>query len=220
LSRAFIDVVVEDHDEPGFGGEVEDAIERRVGEAGRVAGDLRRHELLVDAELADAAEDAGERLQHAADVIHRVHVRRIEPGDHRIEPRLLGFWQRPVGHRDEGIGERVVVERRVALQVVRGRELAGVAVRPLLLQRNAEERRALHARAHDLQEVTDVDPLLDVVGQVEVRVVELVRGVGGRLRRRQQEDDSQNAERAGHHRTAQKFNSKLRWNTGPLAPTG
>ena len=35
-------------------------------------------------------EHAGKRLQHAADVIGRVHVGRIEPGDHRIEARLLG----------------------------------------------------------------------------------------------------------------------------------
>jgi hypothetical protein len=56
---------VEDHDEAGFGGEVEDAIERRVGQAGGLAGDLRRDELLVDAELADAGEDAGKRRQHA-----------------------------------------------------------------------------------------------------------------------------------------------------------
>ena len=44
-----VDVVVQDHDEPGLAGEVEDAIERRVREAGGFAGDLRRDELLVDA---------------------------------------------------------------------------------------------------------------------------------------------------------------------------
>jgi hypothetical protein len=38
-------------------------------------------------------------------------------------------------------------------------------------------------RAHDLQELTDVDALLDVVGEMEVRVVEVVtRGARGRRR--------------------------------------
>ena len=49
--------------------------------------------------------------------------------------------QRPVRHRDVGVGEGVVVERRVGLQVVGRREVAGVPVRPRLLQRDAEERR-------------------------------------------------------------------------------
>ena len=84
----------------------------------------------------------GNVVQHAADVIGGVHVGRVEAGDHRIEARLLA----PASatgrrHRDVGVGERVVVERRVALQVVGRREVAGVRVRPLLLQRDAEERR-------------------------------------------------------------------------------
>ena len=40
---------------PDVGGEVEDAVESGVGQAGRLAGNLRGDELLVDAELADAA---------------------------------------------------------------------------------------------------------------------------------------------------------------------
>ena len=146
-------------------------------------GDLRRHELLVDAELADAGEHARERPQHAADVIGAVHVGRVEPGDHRIEARLRVRRQRSVGDRDRGVGERVVVERRIALQVVGRREIARVPVRPLLLQRDAEQRRAADPRPHDLQELADVDALLDVVRQVEVRVVEISAG-GCRLRPR------------------------------------
>ncbi len=159
---------------------VENAVERRVGQAGGVAGDLRGDELLVDGELADPREDAREGGQHAPDVIRGIHVRRVEAGDHRIEARLLLFRQRPVRHRDEGVGERVVVERRVGLQVVGRREVAGVAVRPLLLQRDAEERRPPDLVAHDLQEVVNVGAFLDVVREVEVVVVDEV----GRRRRR------------------------------------
>ena len=74
---------------PEAGGELEHAVERRVGEAGGLAGDLGRDEFLVDAELADAGEDAGEGLQHPPNVIGGVHVGRVEPGDHRVETRLL-----------------------------------------------------------------------------------------------------------------------------------
>ena len=55
LRERHVDVVVQQHDEPDFAGEIEDAVERRIGEARGVAGHLRRHELLVDRELADAA---------------------------------------------------------------------------------------------------------------------------------------------------------------------
>ena len=43
------DVVVDEDDQPDLAREVEDAVERRVGEARDVAGDLRGDELLVDA---------------------------------------------------------------------------------------------------------------------------------------------------------------------------
>jgi hypothetical protein len=176
LRERHVDVVVDDHDEARFRGEVEDAIERGVCEAGSLAGDLGRDELLVDAELADAGEHAGERLQNPANVIDAVHVRWVEPGDHRIEARLLLLRERAILAGDVSVGERVVVERRVAVQVVGRREVAGVPVRPLLLQRDPEERRPADARARDLQELADVDPFLDVVREVEVGVEELVGG--------------------------------------------
>jgi hypothetical protein len=109
------------------------------------------------------------------------HVRRVEAGDHRIEARLLGRRQRLVGLRAAGVRERVVVERRIGLQVVGRREVARVAVRPRLLQRDAEQRDAPDSRPHDFQEVADAGAFLDVVGQVEVRVVQLVGGAGGAL---------------------------------------
>ena len=64
------------HHQPDFGGEVEQAVEGGVREARDVAGDLRRDELLVDRELADAREHPGKRLQHAPDVVRGVHVGR------------------------------------------------------------------------------------------------------------------------------------------------
>ena len=176
--------------------------------------------------------------QHAADVIDGVHVRRIEAGDHRIEARLLGRGQRLVDAGDVGVGERVVVERRVALQVVGRREVARIGVRPVLLERNAEQRRSADPVAHDLAGTRcDVDALLDVVRQVEVRVVELVGGTlalcverprAGREDREQGQRDrgAEDGRRTGRrsashlHLRVQKLISRLMWNTGPLAPTG
>ena len=89
LGKRRVGIAVNEHDEPDLAGEVEQSIERGVGDARRFTGDLRGHELLVDRELADPDEHAGERLEDATHVIGRVHVRRIETGDHRIEPRLL-----------------------------------------------------------------------------------------------------------------------------------
>jgi hypothetical protein len=76
----------------------------------------------------------GEGLQHALDVIGRVHVGGVEARDHGIEAGLLLLGQGAIGHGDEGVGERVVVERRVRLQVVGGGEVARVPVGPGLLQ--------------------------------------------------------------------------------------
>jgi hypothetical protein len=87
---------------------------------------------------------------------------------------MFGGGERPIDAGDIGVGEGVVIEGRIAVEVVGGREVAGVRVRPLLLQRNTEEGRAADARSHDRQELPGADALLDVVGQVEVRVVELV----------------------------------------------
>ena len=98
---------------------------------------------------------------------------------------LLLRWQGLVRHRNERIGEGVVVKRRVGLKIVGWGEVAGVPVRPRLLQGNAEQRHAPHLVAHDLQEVVDVRPLLDVVREVEVSVVHDVsrrrRGLRGDL---------------------------------------
>ena len=118
----------------------------------------------------------GKRREHALDVIDAVHVGGVEPRDHRIEARLLARRERAIRHRDVGVRERVVVERRVGLQVVRGPELARVLVRPRLLQRNAEQGDTADRVAHDLQEPVDVRAFLNVVRQVEVRVVDLVSG--------------------------------------------
>ena len=179
LRERHVDVVVKDDDQPALGGELENPIERRIGQARGLAGDLRGHEFLVDAELADAGEDAGERLAARGGCDRRAYM------SAGLNPVIIGskracssFGSDAIRAGDERIGERVVVERRVALQVVGRRELAGVAVRPLLLQRDAEQGRTADAAAHDLQELPDVDALLDVVRQVKVRIVECV----GRLR--------------------------------------
>jgi hypothetical protein len=115
-------------------------------------GHLRRYELLVDREFADPREHSGEGLEHATDVIGGVHVSRIEAGDHGVEPRLLFRAQRQVRRRDVRVGKRVVVERRVGVQVVGRREVAGVLIRPLLLQGNAEHRGTTDRRPHHRDE--------------------------------------------------------------------
>ena len=129
-------------------------------------------------------EDAGKGLQHAADVVGRVHVGRVEARDHGIEAGLLLPRQRLVRHRDEGVGERVVVEVGVAIEVVARRRVARDAIRPLLLQRDAEERDAPDALPHDVEEGPDVGAFLDVVGEVEMAVVDVVgqRPTGGSSR--------------------------------------
>ena len=143
-----------------------------------MAGDLRRHELLVDAELADAGEHPREREKHPSDVVGGVHVGGIEAGDHRVDARLLRLVQGPVFRGDDGVDERVVVERRIREQVVVRRPVARDEVVPLLLQRDAEHRDPPDAVADDLEVLLRGDAALDVVQQVEVNVVEQ-RGVAG-----------------------------------------
>ena len=69
LGEGHVDVAMEKDDQSDLAGEIEDAIERRVLQACDIARHLRRDELLVDGELADADEDAGKQFQHAANVI-------------------------------------------------------------------------------------------------------------------------------------------------------
>ena len=104
------------------------------------------------------------------------HVRRIEAGDHRIESRLLFLRQRFVCHRDPRIGEGVVVQRGVRMQVIGRSALPVHPVGPFLLQGNAENRHAAGLVAHHAQEIADVRPFLNIIGQVEMRIVEVIRG--------------------------------------------
>jgi hypothetical protein len=94
----------------------------------------------------------------------------LKARDHRVEPLLLFGLERLVRRRDERVGERVVIQRCVGLQVIPGREIARVPVLPHLLQRQAKQRRALHDPVHHAQVVVDVRAFLDVVRQVEVRI--------------------------------------------------
>ncbi len=180
LRERHVRVAVQERHQPDLAGEVEDPVQRLIREAGRPAGGLGRHELLVDRELADPHEDPGEGPEHPADVVRRVHVGGIEAGDHGIEPRLFLGRQGLVLHGDPGVGERVVVKGRVGLKVVGRGVIARVAVGPHLLQGQAEERGPADLVAHDLQELAGGRALLDVVGQVDVAVVEDIAGRPGR----------------------------------------
>lgn len=59
FGKRCVDVVVDHHHQAGLRGEIQDAVERRVPQAGDFTGDFGRHKFLVDAELADAGEDSG-----------------------------------------------------------------------------------------------------------------------------------------------------------------
>ncbi len=144
------------------------AVERRIEQARRAGAHLVRDEFLVDRELADSREHAGEGPQHSPNLIGGVHVARIEPGDHRVEPRLFGGRERPILHRDVRVDERVVVERRVGVEVVRRRVITGDRVEPLLLERNPEHRHATDAVPEQREELLQRRTALDVVREVEV----------------------------------------------------
>ena len=58
----------------------------------------------MDGEFADAREHAWIHLQHATNVIRRIHVRRIESRDHWVEPGLLLAGQRAIPARAERLG--------------------------------------------------------------------------------------------------------------------
>jgi hypothetical protein len=111
-------------------------------------------------------------------VIHCIHVRRIEARDHGIEPYVLRRRQRLICTCDHRVGKGVVVKGGIGLQIVGWCEIAGIRIRPHLLQRDTEQGRPADLVTHDLQILVDVSPLLHVVGQVEVRVVEEVVGRG------------------------------------------
>ncbi len=131
-------------------------------------------------------------------MIGGIHIGRIEPGDHRIKARLLLLRQCFVGHGNVCVGERVVVEKSVGLQVVAWGEAAGILVGPLLLERGAEESDAPDLCVHDFEKVVDVGSLLNVIGQVEVCIVELIwcslgssrLRLGGKLNRPEKEKGS------------------------------
>ena len=81
-----VHVVVQEGQQPHLARELQDAVERRIAEARRVAHRLRGHHLLVNRELSDPREHPRVEPEHAADVVGRVHVGGVEARDHGIEP--------------------------------------------------------------------------------------------------------------------------------------
>ena len=202
---------------PASAGKLQNAIECGVRQAGGFAGDLGGDEFLVNRELAEPGEDAGKRPEDPPDVIDRIHVGRIEAGNHRIEARLLFLRQRAVHAGDVRVGERVVIKRGIGLQVIGRREFPGVRKRPLLLEGNAEQRRSTDPVAHDLQELLAADSLLDVVRQMKVGIIEL-RGVGLALRRNEHDPSRDRA--AGERRSQSDETGRLRRKAGGDGHTG
>ena len=196
-----IDVVVDDDDETGIGGKIEDAVESGILKAGDIAGNFRGDKFLVNGEFTDTGKDAGKGLQDAANVVGGVHIGGIKTGNHGIETSLLFFSERFVGHGDVGVGEGVVVEGSVAAEVVGGSVVAIDAKGPLLLQGNSEEGEAADAVTHEGQELVDVDAFLDVVGEMEVGIVELVFVLSEN--RRLGKEEGEKGERRGEKRGTQ-----------------
>jgi len=104
-----------------------------VVQAGGMATDLCRDELLVNGELTNTTEHAGIGQQHVTDVIGGMHVGGIKTGDHGIEAFALFFIQAEVGLGNGGIDKGVVIQRCIGVQVVTGITRAGKIVIPLLL---------------------------------------------------------------------------------------
>src|SRR5688572_398837 len=84
-----VNVVVNQNDQACLGGEIDQAIERLVLKTRHLTRDLCGNKFFMNAEFPDAAEHTGKSLEHASNMIGGVHVRRIEPCDHWIEPKLL-----------------------------------------------------------------------------------------------------------------------------------
>jgi hypothetical protein len=169
-----VDIVVKDDNEAYFSREIEDTIKRRVPKAGDFARNLRSHEFLVNNEFTNAREHARERVEHSADMIRRIHVRWVKASDHGIKTRLLLFGQRSICHGNRSVGKRVVVQRSVRVQVIRRGTVAVSAVRPLLLQRNAEDGHASSFGPHHVQKLVDIRPFLNIVGQMKMGIVEFI----------------------------------------------
>ena len=139
-----VHVVVHQGQEPDLPGELEDPVECRITKARHVPHRLGRHHLLVDGKLPDSRKHARIQAEHPADVIRRVHVGRIEPGDHGIEARPLLRGQCENRLRHHGIHERVVVERGIRAEVVVGGAVARLEPVPLLLEGDPHECGAPH----------------------------------------------------------------------------
>jgi hypothetical protein len=129
---------VDQHDQSNLSGEIENAVQRRILQAGCVARDFCRHELLVDREFTNPTENARKGLEHTTNVVRGVHIRGIEARDHGVKTRPLFRRQGSVRHRDPCIGERIVVEWRVRVQIISRFTVAIEPVRPLLLEWDAE----------------------------------------------------------------------------------
>ena len=69
------------------------------------------------------------------------------------------------------------------MQVIGRRTISVNPVRPLLLQGDAEQRHAAGFISHHVQKIVNIRTLLNIVGQVEVGIVELII-TGLRARRR------------------------------------
>jgi hypothetical protein len=168
LGKGNVEIVVDQHQQARFCRKIKNAIERRVLEACDFARYFRRDEFFVNREFPDAREHARKGLEHSANVIGGIHIHRVEARDHGIQSCLLFFRQRFIGHRNPGVRKRVVVQRRIGVQIVRRGAIPIHPVGPLLLQGDAEHCRSAGFSSHHVQKLVDVRAFLDIVGQMKM----------------------------------------------------
>src|SRR5262249_54956807 len=94
--------------------------------------------------------------------------------DHGVEASLLVFRERFEGHGDGSVGEGVVVERRITVEIVGGSAFAIDTIRPFLLKWDSKESDTTGVSAHHVQEIANAGTFLNVVGEMTVRVVEFI----------------------------------------------
>ena len=139
LGKWHMYVVMHYCDQTGLRCEVKNAIQRRVEKTGHITADLGRNKLLVDGKLADTGKYPGIGLQYPANVVRCVHIRGIETDDHRFKMGLLLLCQPLVLLGNVGVSKRVIIQRRIGIEIVGGCNVTGHPVRPLQLQWDAEQ---------------------------------------------------------------------------------
>lgn len=108
-------------------------------------------------------------------MLSRVHVGRIKTGDHRIKALLILGRQSLIRLGNHRIHKGIIVQGGIGAEIIVRRTVLGFKIVPLLLERNAEEGNAANLLTHEVQKIRQADAVLDIVGDMEMRVVKIRR---------------------------------------------